>query len=89
MIGEKEFATTALDPEYKSFVIHVAALSVDPGDEVKPSRRAQIAHLKADEAFTKVPSKYVNFADIFSLKLAAKFPKHTGINDHAIELVDD
>ncbi len=54
-----------------------------------PSRRAQIAHLKTDEAPTKVPSKYTDFADVFSPKLAAELPEHTGINDHAIELVDD
>ncbi len=38
---------------------------------------------------TKVPSEYADFADVFSLKLAAELPEHTGINDHAIELVDD
>ncbi len=54
-----------------------------------PSRRAQIAHLKADEALTEVPSEYADFADVFSSKLAAELPEHTGINDHAIELVDD
>ncbi len=59
------------------------------GDEVHPSRRAQIAHLKADEAPIEVPSEYADFADVFSPKLAAELPEHTGINDHAIELVDD
>ncbi len=54
-----------------------------------PSRRAQIAHLKADEAFTKVPSEYANFADIFLPKLAVELLEHTGINNYAIELVDD
>ncbi len=54
-----------------------------------PSRRAQIAHLKADEAFTKVPSKYADFADVFSPKLAVELLEHTEINDHANELVDD
>ncbi len=54
-----------------------------------PSRRAQIAQLKADEAPIKVLSEYADFADIFSPKLAAELPEHTGINDHAIELVDD
>ncbi len=53
------------------------------------SKRAQIANLKADEAFTKVRSKYADFADVFSPNLAVELPKHTGINDHAIELVDD
>ncbi len=54
-----------------------------------PSRRAQIAHLKADETSTKVPSEYADFANVFLPKLAAKLLEHTGINDHAIELVDD
>ncbi len=89
LIGKKEFATAALDPEYETFVVHIVALSVDLGDKVHPSRRAQIAHLKADEAPTEVPSKYTDFADIFLPKLAAELPEHTGINDHAIELVDD
>ncbi len=54
-----------------------------------PSIRAQIAHLKADKAPTEVPNKYADFADFFSSKLAAELSEHTGINDHAIELVDD
>ncbi len=53
------------------------------------SKRAQIAHLKTDEAPSKVPSEYSDFADIFLPKLAAELPKHTEVNDHAIELMDD
>ncbi len=52
-------------------------------------KKAPIAHLKVDKATTKVFSKYTDFTDIFSLKLAAEFPKPTGINDHTIELVDN
>ncbi len=89
LIGKKEFVAAALDPEHDAFVVHVAALSIDSGDEVHPSRRAQIAHLKANEASTEVPSEYADFADVFSPKLAAELPEHTKINDHAIELVDD
>ncbi len=59
------------------------------GDEVYPLRKAQIAHLKADEALTKVLSEYADFADVFSQKLAKELSEYTGINDHAIELVDD
>ncbi len=54
-----------------------------------PSKRAQIAHLKVDKAFTEVPSEYTDFANIFSPKLAIEFPEHTGINNHAIELIDN
>ncbi len=89
LIGKKEFAAAAFDSEHKVFVVHIAALNVNSGDEVHPSRGAQIAHLKVDEAPTEIPSEYTDFADIFSSKLAIELPEHTEINDHAIELVDD
>ncbi len=89
LIGKKEFAAAALDPEHEAFVVHIAALSIDTGDEVHPSRRAQIAHLKANKALTKIPSEYADFADVFSPKLAVELPEHTRINDYAIELMDD
>ena len=52
-------------------------------------KRAQIAQLKADEALSKVPSKYADFADVFSPKLAVEFLKHPRINNHAIKLMDN
>ncbi len=54
-----------------------------------PSKKAQIAHLKADKAPTKVSSEYADFADVFLPKLASELPEHMGIYDHAIKLVDD
>ncbi len=45
--------------------------------------------MKADEAPSKVLSKYADFADIFSPKLAAELLEHMRTNDHAIELVND
>ncbi len=89
LIGKKEFTAAALDLEHEAFVVHVAALSIDLSDEVHPSRKAQIAHLEVDESPTEVPSEYTDFADVFLPKLAAELSEHTGINDHAIELVDD
>ena len=62
---------------------------MDLGDEVHPSKRAQIAYLKVDEAPTKVSTKYANFADIFSPKLAVELSKYMKITDYAIELVND
>ena len=53
------------------------------------SIKARIAHLKVNEALTKVSSKYTDFANVFSPKLAAELPKHTKINNHAIKLADD
>ena len=53
------------------------------------SRRAQIAHLKADKAPTKVSSKYTDFKDVFLPKLAIKPPKHIRIKNHTIRLMDN
>ncbi len=89
LIRKKEFAAAALDPEQEAFIVHVDALSVDSGDEVQSLQKAQIGHLKADEALIEVLCEYIDFADVFLPKLVAELPEHTRINDHAIKLVDD
>ena len=57
--------------------------------DVYPFRRSQVSGLIDKEAPTKVPAEYSNFADVFSSDLAFELSKHTGINNHAIKLVDD
>ena len=42
----------------------------------------------AEEAPTKVLAEYLDFADVFSPDLVSELPKHNGINNHAIKLVD-
>ena len=90
LVGKKEFATAALDPEYETYVVHVTSLSSTPlaSFDVHPSRRTQVSGLIAEEAPTKVPAEYSDFADVFSPDLASELPEHTGINDYAIEMVD-
>ena len=88
MIGKKEFAPAVFDPKYKAFVIHIATLSLNSGDEMHPSNKAQIAHLKVDKSFIEVSSKYADFADVFLPKLAAELPEHR-INNYVIKLIDD
>ena len=75
--------------EYKIFIVYVVVLSINLGNKVYPLKKAQIAHPKADEAYTKVFNKYVDFADIFSPKLAIELSKHIKINNNAIKLMDD
>ena len=93
LVGKKEFVAATLDPEHETYVVHVGSVSsvVLPSSSplnVHPFRRPQIAGLIDEEAPTKVPAKYSDFADIFSLDLAFVLPEHTGINDHAIKLVN-
>ena len=40
-----------------------------------------MTHLKVNKAFTKILSKYADFADVFLSKLAAELLRHTGINN--------
>ena len=70
-------------------MVYIVTLSVDLSDEMYLLKRAQIAHLKANEPSIKVPSKYADFVDIFLSKLAVELSKHTGINNYAIKLMDD
>ena len=82
---KKEFIAAVLDPEYETFIVYVAALSLNLGDKMHFLKKAQIAYLKADKASTKVFSKYADFIDIFSPKLATQFLEHIKINAHTIE----
>ena len=93
LVGKKEFATTALDSEHETYVVHVGlvnsnALPSSSPFNIHPFCRPQIASMIAEKAFTKVSTKYLDFADIFLSNLASKLPKHTGINNHAIKLVN-
>ena len=92
LVGKKKFLAAAINSESETFVVHVISLSFDvspsssPLDD-HPFCSPQVSGLIVKEAPTKVPAKYLDFADIFSPDLAFKLPEHTGINNHAIELV--
>ncbi len=89
LIGKKEFIVAAYNPDHKAFIVHVTAPNARPDGEVHPLKRTQIIHFKADKTSTKVLSKYTDFTNIFLSKLAIKFFKHTGINNHTIKLVNN
>ena len=95
LVGKKEFAVIALEPKSETFVVYVALLSsvASPSSSplelnVHPSRRPQVSGLIVEEALTKIPAEYSDFADVFPPDLVSKFSKHTRTNNHAIELVD-
>ena len=98
LVGKKEFATAALDSKNETYVVHIGSVSSNASLNssisqlelnVHPSRRPQISSLIAKKAPTKVSAKYLDYADVFSPNLVSKLPKHTGINNHAIKLVED
>ena len=94
-MGKKEFAAAAFDPEHKIYIVYVGLVSsnVSPSFSplelnIHPFRKPQVSGLITKEALTKVPAKYLDFADVFFLDLAFKLPEQTRINNQAIELVN-
>lgn len=89
LIHKKEFARAALDEEFKTFVVHVAALGASlVGMTIHPLQTAQIAALKQNETSTKMSPKYADYAGIFSFDLAMKLFENTDINKHALKMQD-
>ena len=64
-------------------------ISFDIGNKIHLLRKAQIAHLKVDKALIEVFNEYIDFVDIFLLKLDEKLLKHININNYIIKLVDN
>ena len=54
--------------------------------DIQGQGEAQVRALIFDEAPIAIPTKYSNYSNIFSTEYAAKFPKHTRINNYAIKL---
>ena len=67
LVGKKEFAAAALDPEHETYVVYIASLSSTPlaSLDVHPSREPQISGLIAEKALTKVSAEYSEFAGVF------------------------
>ena len=93
LVGKKEFAATALDPEHKIYVVYIGSVSsnVLPSSSllnVHPSWRPQISGLIAKEGPTKISAMYLDFADVVFPDLTSELSEHTRINNHTIKLVD-
>lgn len=73
------------DSKDEVFAIHKT--SITKNLYVLPFWRPQIALLKLDETSTFIMCKYIHFVDLFLKHLAAKLPKHIGINDYAINII--
>ena len=92
LIGKKEFVAVALDPRHEIIVVYIASfesLSNNKKGNVYLSCRTKIAALIANESSTSIPIKYSNSTNIFFPKLASELLKNSGINNYAIELIDD
>lgn len=84
LIDKREFVKTALDKNFETFVVHIAAQKITT---IHCFQVVQIAALQWDKAFTQILAKYYDYADIFWTNLAIKLPENTSINKHAITLI--
>ena len=76
--------------------MHVTALKGPTAMSIHLSRTSKVqgsdvsilATLKCDKALIEIRAKYTDYADVFSLDLAMELLENTGMNKHAIELID-
>ena len=71
-----------MDENVEAVVMHVSSLGLRM--TINQTREAQLALLLAKEVI--IPTKYLDFANVFSKKSANVLPERTGANEHAIEL---
>ena len=64
-MGKKKFAIIAFDLEYEALVVHIAALSVDLGNKIYSSKKAQIAYLKVDKLLPKFLASILTLQTFF------------------------
>ena len=79
------FATVVFNKDNETFMVHMAAFSVD--SNVHSSRQAQITLLDVKEV--TISAKYLDYTNVFSPDSATGLPKHIDINNHPINLIDD
>ena len=55
---------------------------------VHSSRAPLLAALQQDKAPTKISPENPNYTDVFSFDMAIELPGNTGINEHAIKVIE-
>ena len=76
-----------LNPNDKTFVMHVATPAKPTIMPIHPFCPAYVALLMSEE--TGILNKYSDISNVFSLKSAAELPKHIGINNHPINMLNN
>ena len=87
IIDKREFGAAALNVNNETFVVHGAALAEPTIMSIHPSCQAQVAALTSKK--TGIFAEYSDFSNIFSSDFAVELPKHIGINDHPVNLLDN
>ncbi len=67
-------------------MINVVALEAEI--LIHPSQAAKITALQWNKDLTKIPVKYSDYADVFSLDLAMELLRNTSMNEYAIKFIE-
>lgn len=82
----KEFIVVAFNLDNEIFVVYIIFFTnLDP---IYPFCRTYIVFLKADKALLTILSRYINFANVFSMVLIAKLSEYIKINNYIIKLLN-
>ena len=87
IIDKKEFTAATLNADNKTHMMYVVAPTEATTILIYSSYQAQVASVTSEK--TRISTEYFDFSNIFSLDSAAELPKHTRINNHFINLLDD
>ena len=87
LLDKHKFAKAALDENSETFVVHVAALEALEL-AIYPSWAPLLAALQQDKTLTEILLKYLDYADVVSPDMPMQLLENTGINEHAIELIE-
>ena len=74
-----------MDINSKTFVVHVAIREQEKMP-VYSKKQAYVRALIFDKAFTKIPTEYSNYNNIFLAENVAELSENTGTNEYAIKL---
>lgn len=68
-------------PKLAGITIHLLRVA-----QITNDNSVQVAILQQDEAFTQIPGKYSDFANMVLFKLVMELPNNMDINKYTIEL---
>ncbi len=75
-------------------MVHVAFLEVPTAIPIYLSRASQVqddstpSALQWDKVPTEIPAEYSDYANVFSTDLTIELLENTGMNEHAIKLIE-
>ena len=85
IIDKTEFITVVLNANNKIFRVHIIVLVEEIIMPIHLFHKAYVALLRSME----IPAKYSNFSEVFFSGSMVKLLKHTGINYHSTNTLDD